>query len=330
MAILNTIDTFPGTSAEAARVWDERYLAGVSAVMPPSWSTDFGNLYEAASPLTTFPMALGSLKYEATVGDNRTKTFTEKSFDLKVSEFDAGYEANLLLLQSNVFAYQAWLQQAGEFLRAEQAHINDSVKTLIETSGTLSNWDGVALFSASHKANPADAGAGTFSNLQATAADPSELKTITDEVTAMRGVLDPAGRKIGIEPDTILLPTNQYQRTFNVLAVQQIVSGGTGGKGGGASSSSNPFLGKFNLVHVPELADNDFYLVDSKVIARIPPWIVANYRPSDSLGIRHFLEDSDFFKNTGRLKVSSHLWYGFAGGFPHAIRKVTGKITSST
>lgn len=326
MAILNTIDTFPATSAEAARVWDERYLAGVSAAPVPTWATDFGNLYETQSPLTTFPIALGALKYEATVGDNRTKTFAERSFDLKVSEFDAGYEAALLLMKANVYAYQAWLNQAGEFLRAEQAHVNDHVKDLIETSGTLSNWDNIALFNASHKANPGDASMGNFSNYQSTAKDPSVLATIEDEVTLMRGVLDPVGRKLGVEPDTILLPTSQFERTKNVLSFQQTVSGGTGGKGQGASSSSNPYQGKFNLVHVPELSGNDFYLVDSKLIARIPPWIVANYRPADSLGIRHYLEDSDFFKDTGRLKVSSHIWYGFAGGFPHAIRKVAGKL----
>jgi hypothetical protein len=96
--------------------------------------------------------------------------------------------------------------------------------------------------------------------------------------------------------------------------------------GAGTESETNPYVGKFTVVHAPELTDaNDWYLVDSKLLSQgLPPWIALRYAAPDSLGLREYDESTDFFKDTGRIKVSSHIWWGFCLAFPHAIRKVPG------
>jgi len=314
------IEKLPATSAEAIRIFDERYLAALSAAPPGSWARDFGDAMDVDSPKVTFPISLLSTKYLETVGDSRFKGMDEVSFDVKTKEFDTGYEAFLLDLQKNIYAYKKWAQVPSRFVLAEGRHITKSIAALLEDGENQDCWDGADFFDTAHNANGKDAAQGQYSNYQSSSADPFDLTDLEAEVTAMRGVLDENGDKLGVEPDTILLPTGQYQKTFNKLALQNIVEDSNAGV-------TNPFFGKFKLIHVPEFTnDKDWYLVDSKLIKSqaMAPWTVLRYAVPGSLGLRTFDESSDFFKSTGKIKVSSHVWYGFSLVMPHAIRKIDG------
>jgi len=320
MATIKVTDQLPTNSADAMREFDDRYLAVYGIAQPPGWADDIGDLIETASPDVTFPIGLLSTKYQEFSGENRAKTLQEKDIRVKVAEYDAGYEARLIDLTTNVFAYQKWQQIPARFLAAEQRHRNAQVAAMLE-AGTVGNSaiDGVPFFNASHPANPAE-GTDVFSNYQASTKDVVSLVNIEAEATIMMGVLDENGQKLGIQPDTILVPTGKFLALTNLLK-QDIVASTAG-----TATVRNPFLGVFNVVHVPELTDvNDWYLVDSKALSQgLTPWGMLRYQPAASLGLRHWDEDSDFFKNTGKIKVSSHIWYGFALLFPHAIRLVKG------
>lgn len=317
MASLYTNQTLPATSEAAIREFNELYLTAISAAQPPTWASEFGDVIDLSAPRATFPMSIMSTKYLETKEESSTfKTMKEKSFDLKVVEFDSGYEVQQVELVSNAYAYRNWGRVPDRFLLAEGRHVNRQIVTLIEagTSGTTP-WDGLAFFSTAHLANPGDSTLGTFSNYNNAGVDPASVTNISAEMTSMRGVLDENGDKMGIEPDTILLPTAKFQSVSNLLNQNMIGNG-----------ESNPLLGKLRVVHVPELTDaNDWYLLDSKAIGMgISPWVAGRYRPADTLGLRFWDESSDFYKNTSKIKVSSHLWYGFAMVFPHAIRRVAG------
>lgn len=315
MASLFTNELLPATSEEAIREFNEKYLAAISAAPAPTWADRF--VVGVGAPRVTFPIALMSTKFlETKEQTSRARTMMEQAFDLKVVEFDAGYEAKSLDILTNSFAYRNWSAVPERFRIAEGRHVCKQLATLLEAgTSTASPWDAVNFFSASHLANPSDSGLGTFSNYQATPKDAAVIADLTGEITAMRGVLDENGDKLGIEPDEIWLPTGKFQAVSNLLNQQMIANG-----------ESNPYLGKLKPVHVPDLTDaNDWYLVDSKAIGMgIDPMVAAKYQPSDSLGLRFFDEASDFFKTTGKLKVTNHLWYGFRLVFPHAIRRVVG------
>lgn len=321
---LYDISKLPATSQAAIREFDDRYLASIGAAQPPTWS-DIGDLIPTAAPMVTFPVSSFALKYQQTEGESRFKTLKEKSFDIKTEELDAGYEGKLLDILSQTFAYRNWLLGPQRLTLAEARHRNRSIVTLLE-AGESASWpiDGVNFFSASHLSNFNDPASTTWSNYQNSTKDVVSITNLEAEVTLMRGVLDENGEKIGADPDTILVPTAKYQKLVNLLAQNMILENGTGSAG-----VTNPFVGKFNVIHVPELTDaDDWYLIDSKLIAAtgLVPWISLRWQtPSNSgLALRYFDESSDFFKNTGRIKVSSHIWYGFSLGFPHAIRKVKG------
>lgn len=322
-------DKLPATSAAALREFDDRYLAAQGVVLPPNWAQEFGDIGPTNAPMTTYPIAQLSGRYEETKGDSRFKTMQESSFDVKVLEFDMGYEAKLMDLLTNVYAYRKWLQIASRFQIAEQNHIARSVATLVEAGeSTALSWEGsgIYFFSASHPANFADADAGTFSNLQASPKDANSIPNIIAECTAMENaVLDENGEKLGVSPDVIMLPTAKFRIVDMLLKQQQVTVGsGTGSPGGGTSTMSNPLAG-LRAVHNPKLTDaNDWYLIDSRLCATLPPWAALRYSPGPALELREWNESSDYFRDTGKIKKSSHIWYGFGLVFPHAIRKVTG------
>lgn len=326
---LYTISQLPATSQDAIRAFDDRYLAGMGAAQAPTWS-DLGELIPSDSPQTTFPLSSMAFKYRRTEGESRFKTFGEKAFDLKVEEFDEGYEAKLMDLITKSFAYRNWTLAPSRLLIAEGRFRNRSLVTLLE-AGHSTIWgttakpiDGVNFFSPTHLADFMNPASDTWSNYQSSGTDVVSLTNIKAEVTAMQGVLDENGEKLGVEPDTILVPTAKYEPLKFLLAQNMVLENGTGSAG-----VTNPYVGKFNVVHVPEFTDaNDWYLVDSKLFAStgLPPWISLRYMaPTNSaLALRYWDESSDFFKNTGRIKASSHLWYGFSLGFPQGIRKIIG------
>jgi phage major head subunit gpT-like protein len=169
-----------------------------------------------------------------------------------------------------------------------------------------------------------DGSGGTWSNYQSSVKSVISVANIAAEVTAMMDVKDENGVRLGIYPDTILCPIPQVEGLKNLLAQAFILGGPTSGTSNG--TMNNPYLGRFNVVPVKEFTSSvDWYLVDSKKCSEgLSPWVALRQTVPQSLALRVFDESSDFFKNTGDIKMSSHIWYGFGLAIPHAIRLVRG------
>lgn len=316
MAHLYTNQQLPTTSEQAIREFNEKYLAIVSGAPVPSWAAKFEQ--GVGAPRVTFPLSAFSTKFRETKAqDSRFKSLGEKSFDLKVVEYDAGYEAPMMDLASNVFAYRNWSKAPEAMRLAEARHVASNLAALLEAgTTTLSPWDDVDFFSTAHSCNPFDASAATFSNYQATPADPAVILNIQTEATNMRaGVLDVNGDKLGADPDEIWVPSEKFQFVSDLLNQDRLANGAT-----------NPLKGKYTVVEINNFTDaNDWYLADSKLMSQgYDPMIALSYMPAATLGMRFWDESSDFFKDTGHIKVSQHIWKAFGLLFPHAIRKVAG------
>lgn len=314
MASLYTNEQLPTTSEQAIREFQEKYLAVLTAAQPLDWASRF--VLNVNAPRATFPISLMSTKFRETKEQTGTfKTMAEKSFDVKVVEFDAGYEAPAIDLVTNVFAYRNWSKVPQRFVLAEGHHICLQLATILEAgTSTVSPWDNVNFFSTSHKVNPAYS-ASTWSNYNAAGVDPASETNLVAEITSMMATPDENGDKLGVVPDEIWLPTDKFFKVSNYLNKAFIGNGET-----------NAIAGKLRPVHVPELTDtNDWYLVDSKLIGQgFDPLVATVFRPSASLGLRIFDESSDYFKSTSKVKIGAHIWTGFGLVFPHAIRRVAG------
>jgi hypothetical protein len=268
--------------------------------------------------MVTFPVSQLRSKYQRTQGEGRAKTAGEKSFDIKSEEFDDGYEAKLVDLYQQSFSYRRWQQAPAALVAAEAIFRQRQIALKLEAGETIPFLDtGKFFFSATHLANLFDPSVAQFSNYQAT---PTAITVpnLEAEATAMKNVRDENGDKMGVKADTILVPTEKGESTKNLLKKEMIAEGSV--------SVSNPYMNGFTVIEVPEFTDvDDWYLVDSKLIATgVSPWVSLRQNMPSALALRIFDESSDRFKETGRLRIQSHIWYGFALALPHAIRKIKG------
>jgi len=317
---LFAIEKLPTTSAAAIREFNDRYIAGVGASKADGWADSMGTLIPTDSSHLTFPVSQLRTKYEQTLGESRFKDMGEQFFDVKSQEFDDGYRADLLDLFQKVFAYRNWQQAPGRLLNAEEQHRHDCIAALLESGETETCYDGATgFFATDHPDNPAKATT-TWSNLEAGPLDVVSIANIQAQVTAMKiGVLDENGRKLGVKPDTIIVPSEKVEALTNLLA-QSLILDGTG-----TAAVDNVYKGRFTVQEAKELTDvDDWYLADSKLLGELTPWVSMRQNVPMSLALRWFDEQSDYFKETGKIKVSSHIWYGFALAIPHAIRKIKG------
>jgi hypothetical protein len=327
---LYTAQQLPKTSADAIRVFDERYLAALSAAPPPMWATEFGDVIDSESPDITFPFGHLTTKYRQTDGNGRSKSMLEDSIRVKVVEFDDGYEGRLIDITKNVFAYKQWAAVPQRFITAEARFRNLQIAALLAAGHTTASYDGKNFFDTGHPANPAVAGSSTFDNYQGSAKSVLSTDDIAGEMTSMRGVLDENGDKLGIEPDTIFAQTTKFQGIVNLFKQDIIASSA------GTATIRNPYYnaanskqkGLLQVVHIPEWTDansgKDWMLVDSEKLAEMPAFASVRYIVPETLSLRYWDEASDFFKGSGKIKVESHIWYGFTLLFPHAFRYVVG------
>jgi hypothetical protein len=318
---LFSIDTLPTTSAAAIREFDERYLASLGAAVPTGWADTLGALVPSRAPQLTFPVSQLNTKFRRTQDKaGRTKTLGEAEIDLKVEEFDDGYEARLKDLFEQVFAYKRWQEAGGRLVTAEEQHRHTEIAALLTAGATEACYDGEFFFDTDHPANIDNAALGTWSNISAANRNPATLAEIETEVTAMMGVLDENGEPMGVQPDTMLLPISQFEAAKNFQKQSMIASTA------GTASVDNPYMNGFNIIPVKEfgLASLDWYLLDSKLLGELAPWISLRQDVPMDLLMRRYDENSDYFKDSGKIKMVAHIWYGFSLAIPHAIRKVTG------
>lgn len=318
MASLSVNEKLPATSQDYIREFDERYIGLLTVNEPLPWVKEIADVFDVSSPLTRFPIDQMALKYIETKNGNRDQDFDDRYFDLAVVEFDTGVEAKLMELNAYAYRRRQWDQAPSRFLTAENRHVSRQLATLLEAGTATLGEDGVNFFSTAH---PVASGA-TFSNYQSVGASVLTLANITTEVAAMRAaVVDENGDKFPVKPDTIMVPT-ELATALQVTIGQQFVPNAAG-----TATMNNPWFQGLKIIENPDLTDpNDWYLIDSTLMNTqgFKPLIAAKYDAGPDLSMRRFDEASDFFKSTGKIKISSHIWYGFALAFPHAIRKVVG------
>lgn len=322
---LYSIDQLPTSDQAAIREFNDRYLAALGAVKATGWADTLGDLIPTNTPLVTFPVSNLRSKYVRTEGENRFKKLRSKSFDLKTEEFDDGFQAKLKDLTNQVFAYRRWQEAPARFLTAEEQLRHNMIAALLEAGQSTVCVDGTNFFGTTHPVDLTQSTtSGTWSNYQSTAKSVVSIANIEAEVTAMMSVPDENGNKLGLMPDTLLVPVEKYEATKNLLSQQMVLAAATTATSNG--SVNNPYLGRFNIVPIKEFTNSvNWYLLDSKLVKDgFSPWASVRETVPESLALRVFDTSSDFFKNTGDIKVSSHVWYGFGLALPHAIRKVVG------
>src|ERR1043166_2253090 len=338
---LFTVEQLPTTSAAAIREFQDRYLAVLGASKPNGWADTLGETIPTKGGDVTFPLSQMRTKFKRAEGEEAQKKFAETSFRIKTEEFEDGYQARLMDLFLNVFAYKKWSEGPAKLVLAEEQHRHTSVAQLLDGDGTRGSGpqggldgtcvDGKAFFATDHPANMVDSKvAGTWSNYQSSAKDPTKLSDLEGEVVSMQsGVLDENGVLLGANPKTILVAADYAERVTNILAKELILDTvpATGSTASGAATS-NPFKGRFKVVPVKEFtiasgSTADWYLVDEDLIIRqgFSPWAILHQTVPQSLALRVFDESAAFFKSTVGVKIDAHTCGGVGVGLAPGDRR---------
>lgn len=327
MAQLDPQNLLPQSSQDALQIFDERYLALKALAPDPTWVEQYGDVSTTPALSTRYPMAILALKFKETIDQaGRFKRIGERDVELTVAEFDEGVEIELLKVCSNAFSAKRWADAPAQLLHAENMFRVKTIADMLVANSATCAWDGLALFHDSHLSNPLDSGSATFDNLQATTKDVADLAVLEAEITLMMEVLDENGDPLGIEPDTIFVPRQKFQKLKNLLKQDFVPNAG------GTATMRNPYNDAgLTVVKIDALTDvNDWYLADSKLIGSgVVPWAqmkLALPNPAfDQLGLRRFdPSNSDYARNKGVVAVSQHIYYGQKFIYPHAIRKIAG------
>lgn len=304
------------SAADAFAAVDERYTGSMIGAEVDSWAADLGDVIPTDEMAVRFPIAnLSGWGYQQLQGENRFKAYSGKDFVLKTEEFQEGYEEYLRKLQKDPLAARQWALFGDRLPLMETDLVNSSIGTALVNGTTTNGIDGTAFFSAAH------------GNYQS-AATPFTIANLMAEASLMSTQTDANGRNLGVKPDTIFVPNALFFSATLAVSQALMLSSGV--------ALDNPLKGAFRVVSANNLtnhatpASSDWYLLDSTMTAKgLPPWVIVRGTgggggEGSATGLRRWDTDSDFFKNHSRIKVSSHIDYGFSLGFHYGIRKIKG------
>jgi len=330
------IETFGTSSQRALEEFRLEYNMALAAE-PRTWAEEIGNALPNGALKTTFPLNFDAVGYQKKLAENAPAAVAQtKEVEVTKEEFFAGKQVKLRRLQMGDFAYvQNWSQQAQQLARARVVLRNKLVAALLVANGTWAP-DGQNFFSATHKVNPFDANiklrsSATWSNYQSSAA-PLAVGALSVEKATSIQVAQANGEELEHEYDAILVPSALKETANDILSVKDVILDAAAS----LNSVSNVFgpvknphfnsgLVYTKAAHLPQHAtpaSSDWYLYSrSAIAAGLTPWVISEDAADD---LRTWDESSDFYKNTGDIKVTSNVYIAAAFMWPHSIRLVKG------
>lgn len=203
---------------------------------------------------------------------------------------------------------------AGKYLR----HPDKLVFSVVKDNST--SLDGLALFSASHKVNPADPGSATYSN---TTTGALTLANVASARAAMMELKSADGDVANEDPNVLLVPPALENTARKIAQADQLVYSATATD----SPETNVWRGAFTVVVAPQLSaahggsDTAWYLIDA-TDTEDRPLIFQEREPVEIVSFFSPTDDNVF-------ELDEYVWgtrarYTAAAGNPKKIVRRTG------
>ena len=326
-----TVEQLPPTSREMLKAFDTRWLLAHQQALPPEdWVDDFGDISGTDAMETVYPLTIMVARFRPFSGMSTFRTMNERSLTIKTKTWEEGYRAPYLEMVKGVYRFERFLEAANNVHIAEMQFRARMIAELLGNGENQPSWDNGNFFRTDHPANPDEGSFGTYSNLETNPTSPNSITNIVAQMTEMQAVKDVSGNILGVRPDTILLPHKWYNTVLLALEIPFIsLPPNPMNPGGGSGTMSNPLWGGsgrgLKVVMAPELTNqDDWYLLDSNLVSRMPPWTAQKLQLPHELEYVFYDVNSDRYKDTGFIAVNYRINYGFSLVFPHAIRKIKG------
>lgn len=147
-------------------------------------------------------------------------------------------------------------------------HPSRTAEATIANSETLICYDGKPLIATDHPIDPKDPSKGTWSNKLVQPAGLT-FTTFAAAMAAMAKFPYSDGKSAGAKP-TYLVVGTQYQDIGWDIANNPLPAGGSGG--------GNPWKGRVELLVIPNLTEDAWFLVDTRIEGEMP-WILQEREP---------------------------------------------------
>ena len=322
MARLTFIETLPSSLEAAVTEFKDGYLVEQSKDPAPAWYSEFGDVGISSEPKTSIPITSIAAVYTREMGDVAFAKFANGFVEVVQEKFHCGYEFDAYALHNDKITYSKFQLLPSQLIIAEENHIARNVASIIENGESLPiKWagDGITFFSDNHPVNIGRPSLGVFSNIEKTPTAITIDSILNQQSKMLCSVMDPTGRNYTTTGDTLIVPSSQYVAAIALTKQLTVASPGAGSEW---RTQHNPLFG-MKVIHVPDLTNElDWYLVNSVLAKIMPCWSALKWTPK---GINPIEDNYVKFKNI--LQIGGEIWYGFAPGFPHPIRKIKGKVS---
>jgi hypothetical protein len=337
------IETFGPASQRMLEEFRTEYMVNLAAQLP-DWTQELGDTLSSGGLKQTYPLDFDVTNYQERTAQGAPAT-TPQAAEIGVTqkEYVTAKKGNLKKILKGDFAFlKSWQSKAGQMARARVKLRANLIVALLEgnplwaTSDEFpGGLDGENFFSQDHLINPFKADTGTASNLSDAGKPLKPLsagaENLTDEKAQVMLVPHFDGVHMAMMADEMLIPTISSESARLLIDVKDVVLRGelgTAGAGGpmGPETNEHKDSGMGRIV-APQLAGTDatnanWYLVSRGIIAEgFVPWVLAE-DPQEE--IREWDQSSDYYKDTGEIKVQSHLGLSAVLLWWQAIRKVLG------
>jgi hypothetical protein len=314
--------------------------AFVSVDPDSEWARAFGLVESSDQLLLTYPMSISAAGYVERKGDDAARDMYERSLSITPIEWTDGIQVQKRRLAQGDFAVQAWTGEAAQMAVEAKRHANTLVARLLHANAnlqlykdsTLGTDSAIALFSTGHLVNIFDASKGTFKNVLSgggadfagNAFDQAMLRAVLKHgrtgIKAANGTPKPVRyTDVIVHPDweqdaKDFLESDLMRATF--------LEGGVAVQKNTQLTTNNRYRGLINLVVADELAQisgvdpDKLYFVDRN--SRAKPWILQAGSQEEVM----FGPDSEFCKNTGKIKVNINMLMAATAALPHSILRV--------
>jgi hypothetical protein len=318
---------FNGTAQRAREVFLEEFDEALAIADPESqWAVELGFYLESDAILTTFPVPVSSAGYVRREGDDRYRSLYQRSVSFTPEEWQDGFSARKREIEAPSFI--GWHGEPMRMATEKARHLNVLTAAMLEGSVNLGFYSDPkiglvstkSLFDDAHPLNVFDSTVGTFDNAQTgSAIDQTLVKAVKQRFYNRLG---PNGQRMGLMVTHVIVPSARAEEAkdfFEQDMLIETIENAAGTDNVAAVMQKNRHKGTVTLIVAPELSDDDdIYFLDARPQAP-KAWVVQMGGEEDI----YFDESSDFFKETGELKIGKIHMASTAGLLPHAIERVT-------
>jgi hypothetical protein len=296
---------------------------GALAVAPAdNWSTNFG-LGVTGKFKKTFPIPVSAARFLAREGQDRYRSLYQRSLSMRPQDYFDGVEEFAAAIEAPDFI--GWAGEPARIAAEMQRHADVITAAMLEANPNLdfyrSEEDGLAsstaLFANAHPVNVFDTSLGTFDNdLANTGINAALIKDARQQFRTRKGA---NGQSMRLELTHMIVNPTREEEARDLLEsdflLTSLVQDGTA-PSASTGATQNRFKGAVQLVVSHELtgASDDYaYMVAS---GGPWPWIVQVAEMPEYLT---YDKDTDFYRDTGKVKQGVAFTAGVAAALPHSI-----------